>query len=475
MDTRARSLWSVGLAVVIAGVVSAVTLLGESGRAPGAGASPSPASSDTKLPKDAALQLAVGDDLKSCFEPSVDLAEPSPGAHREHDGDEQIQYVAQRVEKLRGIPFRTQVLPVWLRDRQLLRRIRQDTLATYPRRNADEQETILRMLGAVRGGWLDLRKLAISGTASNLLGLYVPGTNELLVRYLSNTRTLSPAEEVVLSHEMEHALADQEFDLPTSERIKLRNEDARAAMSAVMEGDASVIERQFVHSSLTDVQRQDYRSDPALTSIGNVHGASPTLRSPYLEDQAGFPYSFGTAFVCGVLERDGWKGVNALYKRPPQSTAEVLFPDRYENEEHPKDPRDPRAPRGWKEQPVESFGAADLMSMFAAPGAYKSHSMDDPYDRARSWAGGEVHVYRRGPEAALALDLVEYPDGLYGLCDSVEAWYRVAFPINDELKETPGERFAIENRWGTAVLRCDGDDVRLGIAPSLGTARALAL
>jgi hypothetical protein len=402
------------------------------------------------------------------------LSEPQDAAKREFDYDEQIRYVAQRVEKLRGLPYRSQLLPVYVSDKDLRQRLKEDLYFTYPRRHADQQEIILRMLGAVRGGALDLRLLTLSSSASNLLGVYLPGTKELLVRLLADTEWLSAAEEVVLAHEAEHALADQVFGLPGNLRVSLSKLDERMALRAVMEGDASITAAQYMRSSMTPERRAEYRNDDELEAAVPVRGVSPSTRSPYLVTQGAFPYAAGERFVCAVYLRGGWSAVDKLYENPPKSTAEILYPSRYESDEEPDDPRDPRAPAGWKEAPVHDLGAVDLLLLFEAPGAYKNRSLTEPFIRASAWNGGEVHVYRRGPQTAMAVDLVEGPDAVLGLCSSVNAWYRVSFPIERELERRPHERFAMANRWGHAVLRCEDDEVRLGVAPAISVARTLA-
>jgi hypothetical protein len=418
--------------------------------------------------------LATRKELKTCYRPSVALSEPEVGAQREFDANEQFRYVAQRVEKLRGLPYRSQLLPVYVTDKEIRERLRSDLYATYPRRHADQEEIILRMLGAVRGGPLDLRLLTLSSTASNVLGLYLAGTKELLVRYLSDTEWLSAAEEAVLAHEAEHALADQAFGLPGNLRVRMSKRDERTAWSAVIEGDAQITAAQYVRSSMTPQRRAEYRNDDELEPVPVVRGASPSTRSPYLITQGAFPYAAGERFVCSVYLRGGWDAVDKLYKDPPKSTAEILYPSRYENGEEAEDPRDPRVPSGWKEAPLHDLGALDLLLLFEAPGAYKNRSMTEPFIRASAWNGGEVHVYRRGPRTAMAVDLVEHPDAVLPLCASFNALYRVSFPIERELTRQPHERFAIENRWGAAVLRCRKDEVRLAVAPQVSLAHSLA-
>jgi hypothetical protein len=60
------------------------------------------------------------------------------------------------------------------------------------------------------------------------------------------------------------------------------------------------------------------------------------------------------------------------------------------------------------------------------------------------------------------------------LCDAVATWYERAFPDSTDAPPRSGERMVRESETQTAVVMCSGDEVRLGIAPDVSTARALA-
>jgi hypothetical protein len=433
-------------------------------------ASPSPSSQPGE---DGILRLAGPKRMRYCFHDHPDdVATPAPGSAREEDYNAQFAYITHRVEELRKLFFYSEVTPSFVGNDGMRQQLLAQSRHTMPVEKAEQDELTLRMLGALKG------PIDLSATKTpNPLGVYFPSTTEaktgtVLVLVDDYHALLEGGEEVVLSHELTHALTDQQLGLPYNENFILSTRDAALAHSALAEGDATLLEKQFANSSLTEEELSDYTDNPPPTTYAPPQGTTRKTRSFYLAAAGGFPYSFGTSFVCAMYLRGGWKAVDEIYEDPPDTTAEILYPDRYHSDDAPHDPADPPTPSGWRALPAESFGAADLMFLLEAPGTRQTRGLSDAYERAAAWGGGEVHLYEHGREHALSLDLSQH---VYfdDLCDTIEAWYRVSFPIADEYRTGPNERFAIANRWGAAVLRCDGDDVRLGVAPSLQTARTL--
>jgi hypothetical protein len=97
--------------------------------------------------------------------------------------------------------------------------------------------------------------------------------------------------------------------------------------------------------------------------------------------------------------------------------------------------------------------------------------VEDPEGAARAWAGGEIHLWTVGAESALGMSLVERP-GQDGLCRAVMEWYRAAF--EDDREQGDGELLRAVGGRQDAEIRCHDDQVRVGIGPTVQTARALS-
>jgi hypothetical protein len=350
-----------------------------------------------------------------------------------------LRAVAREVERLRRLRFRTLPRPRYARRAQMERRIRRE-LDRYPSAELAADSRALATLGAVPRG-TNLKALIRRTLPGQIAGFYDPTTRELVVGSDAEKR-LDAVERLTLAHELEHALADQRLGLPRfleDQRVPDGREDVELAALSLIEGDATLLTEAFAseHLSLAD----------AFRSIGPALAAERELEElpHYLRANTIFPYGDGLSFVCSVFERGGWKAVDRAYRRPPTTSAQVMFPERYFARERAADPPDPRPPgRGWEVVDEQAFGAANLLWLFEAPGGDTDRKLSDARERAEAWAGGELRVFGRGGKTAVGLTLVERGRER-DLCASMRAWLRAA------------------QRRG--VVRCSGRVIRASLHP----------
>ncbi len=213
--------------------------------------------------------------------------------------------------------------------------------ADLMRDNTDNQLEVDAIAGVLTGLYpkgLDLKAASLKLLKSQVAGFYDPhGKEMVLVEGGSNVGiTNSVAQfmiqrdivgEMLLAHELTHALQDQNFDLESS-LDKVKDDDDRAlALKSVAEGDATMAG--FAYA----VGRMDNSTAETLTnSLKRLPQALKTdapdtpegLSTPLL-----FQYSEGVRFVAEAYRRGGWAAVDALYRNPPQSSHQVLHPELY--------------------------------------------------------------------------------------------------------------------------------------------------
>jgi hypothetical protein len=405
-------------------------------------------------------------DLLQCLSPQ----DGSPGGATAPAGgggtvEQEVASIADQVERIRGLEFSRAVQPEFLSGDETGARVQNLFLEEYTAEMADQESRVLAALGAIPQG-TDLRELRAETLGQQVAGFYDPETGELVVRAPGGE--LTPLDKVTLSHELEHALADQRLDLPVPDDVRTGSEDADLAALALVEGDATLTMQRF--SQALPFDEQLGLLDPE--AVAEAESGLAELSS-YLEQELLFPYEQGVRFVCGLYAEGGWDAVNAAYSNPPQSTAQVLFPERYVEGEQPVDPRpaaDP-PPRRWEPTGVRQFGAANLLWLFEAPGGHAAAAVGDPEAAAKEWAGGQVQLWTRGGHSIVALVLVDRPGG-GRLCEAVAEWYRRAIP-DDRESHTAGPELVTDGPVQDAVLTCAGDEVRLGIAPNGRAASAV--
>lgn len=421
------------------------------------------------------LETALGavEDELACFKSVAEesfakefeemAATPASGLFAE-PGVVRPEAVVAQVQKVRELTFEEIPEPTYLTASELSERA-SGYAEDYPTDEAAADSELLSSLGAVPDG-SDLKELTAAALGEQVAGFYDTDTKQIVVTG-DPEAGLDPIEELTLAHEFEHALADQVLGLPVDEDFPPDGaEDSTLAATALVEGDATLTMALYSFTGAAI-------APSALFGTELAGAAGMTALPYYLERGMIFPYAEGLAFVCNLYREGGWSAVNEAYANPPTTTAQILFSERYESEEEAADPRDSVSPGpGWLNEEVRAFGAADLLFLFEAPGDRIDRALDQPKERAAGWAGGEVFLWGRedGLGTATGMVLVQR-SGERSLCRSMKEWYRAAFPDAPQVRRLPGEQLASLGTDEAASLRCDGSEVRLGIADDLGTAR----
>ena len=364
--------------------------------------------------------------------------------------------IAKRVEALRGVRFETLPKPVEVTPAQARREGLEDLDRSYPeaRRRADEQ--VLKLLGLIDPS-VDLREVSASVFSEGVAGYYDPRTKRMrTVRgAATGTRVLA---EMVLAHELTHALEDQRFGLGLEDQGG--SDDAALARLALVEGTAS--ELMFAYAKRHFTQEE---------TLGGVLGSAfaPTGSLPgFLQAQLVFPYTRGAQFVAALRERAGgrWTLVDlAERSRPPASTEQVMHPEKWVRVEPPLPVRvDARAAlgRGWTRAASGVLGEFQTRELLAEAGGGGSA------DAAQGWGGDRYELWRRGEDCeapcrrAAALVVRWRWDSA---ADQREFAAKLRQWVRDGLGPVEG---------GSVVVAVRGGAVTLAMAPSRPVARRLA-
>lgn len=411
-----------------------------------------------------------------------DAEEADPG-----DPDAVVEQVSRRVERLRDLHFAEPVDAQFL-DADELRTeveglVRQELRPVEVRR----EEEVLRELGAIPPDG-DLAEITTDALGSQVVGLYDTKSKELLVQAASDpdppgripAEPGSPVagapsedvsgfdseEEITLAHELEHALADQALGI--FDRVGgPEAADRELAYAALVEGDATLAMELY---ALTYVGLEDQ-----LALGESVPGEDEFAALPdYVQRSLLFPYLEGLRFVCHRFADGGLAAIDRAYDDPPAGTSQVIFPDRYGVIEPQPVSLPPRPGKDWERIARRELGAAELEWLFEAPGGDPEAGLPEPRELVFGWAGGEVALWGRGEERAMAISLLELPR-TDSLCGAVGAWYRAGWPDSEVEAGNGAGELTFTEPGRVAVLACPGKTVQLGVAPDVGTASKLAL
>ena len=406
--------------------------------------------------------LEIDEALLSCLQPAVSVdAVPGIGAA------DQLPEIADRVEVLRELEFPESVEARFLPPEVFAAELRARVAADLDRDAAEVERRRLVALGAIPPE-ADLVELQLDLVSGQAAAFYDPDRGEIVVRVDDAEAPLSPAEQVTLVHELEHALADAVHGLPLG-ATEPGDGDAALATLALVEGSATVLMQQYAAAVFDLGDQLLLGLDPQLLEAQAQLDAFPH----HLRRELLFPYTEGLAFACALLHDGGWAAVDDAFSDLPATTSQILWPQRYRAGEAAIPPPAPDPPAGWGEGSADTFGAAELAWLLEAPGGDTAAALDDPLDRAAAWAGGSVYTWPRGDDTAVALRLVDGGGGP-SLCPTIADWYEAAFPDAQGAPTEAGEEGAWTGSGRAAVLTCPGDVVALGIGTDVELARALS-
>jgi hypothetical protein len=186
----------------------------------------------------------------------------------------------------------------------------------------DQTTTLYRLLGHFRQDQ-DYLSIYQSFGAESILGLYSPMHDTLWVVYDGEEPTfesLSPSEEETLAHEFVHALQDYHFDLDgTYDRVG-HEMDRGLAWTSVVEGDASVHDREYSDRYLL-------RPGAGRFFAFGVVAQVPDVPLTFIRELL-FPYTTGATWVDGLIQSEGIEYVDELLVEPPVGTICVLHAQR---------------------------------------------------------------------------------------------------------------------------------------------------
>ena len=206
-------------------------------------------------------------------------------------------------------------------ERTLIKNLDEDMTAAQ----AHASEVALRKLGLAPADF-QYRALMIRLLTEQVAGYYDPKTQQF---HLADWIDLD-GQKPIMAHELTHALQDQHFNLLRFEHWPKGDSDAELAAHALIEGDATLAMALYVANN-------PLRALAFLKSLGSTGLPSEELdKAPRaLRETLLFPYQDGQKWVSGLYRQGGWDRVSKAFTELPQSTEQILHPEKYFAHEPP--------------------------------------------------------------------------------------------------------------------------------------------
>ena len=311
----------------------------------------------------------------------------------------QADSVLKEMSRITGLPIKAP-LKKRVVDRSEIRQIVTAKLhADYTPEELREQEATLKAFGLVPADF-DLAKFLTDFYTEQAAGFYDPRTKTMYIA----SWVASSQQNMVLAHELTHALQDQNYNLQKYIQAVKADDDASAARLAVVEGYATAAMIQELMGSIPLAQMPSMQPFMAMAIHRDAAEFPVFAKAPFFfRFQSLFPYSQGLDFIQKDLARSDWKGLTRLFTEPPQTSQQIFDPALYfahtpvAHLDLPHPPVPARQPE-FRKVNENAFGELGYYCLLG-----QLISEDEAKSLAPAWAADRYAVYEAPKNHQLAL------------------------------------------------------------------------
>ncbi len=255
-------------------------------------------------------------------------------------GEDGYDELVKKTEAVRGLTFKTVVPFERLSREEVSALLTKELSRQYGPEDWKNIRDSFALLGAVPKD-LDLEQFYNRLLTGQVGGMYDPHSKKMQV--VGNLSLKVALSQIILEHELTHALADQNFDLLKLPFEAKDNDDRALAALSLIEGDATL--------SMLLYAKDLGLANLLVSAAASLFMDQDSLSSapPVFQGLLLFPYLAGETFLLELAShhdiRQGtlvsnedeaadpasfqeWDVVNYAYAHPPQSSEQILHPEK---------------------------------------------------------------------------------------------------------------------------------------------------
>jgi len=236
--------------------------------------------------------------------------------------------ITRQVGALRGLPAKKALARGVLGRTEIGAKIKARLNEEYAPGEVRAESRVLHRVGLLPAD-LDYEKLLLDVLMEQVAGFYDPYTAKLYIADWLPLEMQRPA----MAHEIEHALQDQHFGLKQFSTPIKDNGDKQLARAALVEGDGTLLMLEFQAQAmgLPTEQLPDLVTTMGKQMLEMGMASTPLFaKAPaFLKETLIFPYFSGLQLVAQLKRQGGWARVDQAFKAPPETTEQVLHPEKY--------------------------------------------------------------------------------------------------------------------------------------------------
>ncbi len=323
-------------------------------------------------------------------------AAPSSGPSAAVDENAVLDEIEKQVVELRGLKASASVGREIIDEDQLRAMLTADYDKDSPPAYVAANERMYKALGLLPAD-ADLKAMSLDLLSAGVAGFYRNDEKKMFV--VSRSGSLGAEDKITYAHEYTHALQDQNFTVFTDQEKVLDRSDWMLARQAIYEGDATVLMSYWAIGNLTSQELGEVSQAAVDPEQQAVLDRMPAI----LRETLLYPYTTGAFYVQAAQMSGGWPKVDDFYAKMPESTEQILHPDKYQADEAPVAVTVPKGlakdlGKGWSVPLEDSFGEFQ-MGIWLTEGGVDSATAKDA---AAGWGGDRLAVIY-GPDDAWAL------------------------------------------------------------------------
>jgi hypothetical protein len=391
-----------------------------------------------------------------------------PAATPSADLLQEMNTIEAEVEQLRGLDETAPITRSVMTHQELETYTERQFKEDYPPEEVQADVQVLAAFDFVPQDF-DLRGTLVNLYSSQVVGFYDDDAKTLYIITDAATDGFDLLSRLTFAHEYTHGLQDEHFGLKAFMDDAQVNDDESLARLSLIEGDASLAMADYLYAHLSELTAQDMQS---LQSGGEDEASQAALDAApaIIRETFTFPYIYGLDFVT-TLQQQGWDAVDAAYADPPQSTEQILHPEKYLARDEPTvvavPPLTDTLGSGWHLVEAETLGEFQT-------GLYLAQQVDQATaDQASAgWDGDQYAVYANGSDGVLVFATAW--DSAQDRQEFVEAYIQYAV---DKYGQPPSEQGQSEILWEGAAqvahLSWKDTTALLILGPDLATVEKL--
>ncbi len=306
-----------------------------------------------------------------------------------------VSKIKERIEKTGKLKFISDIDMQYLSGSDFKRYIRNYFENSYPVKKSEKESRFLSLMGFLKSdiSLNNIRKRLIENNAG---GMYDEQTGKLMI--IKEHMNSDPVYQLILVHEMRHALQDQHFNIAKLFGNLSDFDDRKIAVTAALEGDAMLLMTQYANKHTPfpvspELSLSGYNSDALLSFSPVKFSYNLDNVPPVIKYHLSMPYIHGLKFTFSVFKKGKWKGVNKILTDPPVSSEQILHPGKYIKRELPLESKPGYSPAGYNLYHSGTIGEYMLNILLMEKNMYK--------DVASGWGGDTFNLFYKGESYVL--------------------------------------------------------------------------